>query len=288
MIKKRKDNRGLVIPKIFIYLIKLLEKISPVLCMHFARLIWSKPIKYKIPEREKSILFKSEISDLKIQSINKVIKYYHWNGNGPKVLLVHGWSGRATNLYKIINHLYKKGFDIHAFDAPAHGMSSSLTTNLPEFVSCIEEISKKIDPLSYLIGHSGGGFASIYAASKNLKIKKLILISPFDSVLDLFQTYFKMINVGEKVGDLMLNYFNEKKGIIVDENMCSSIFAKSVNCNTLLIHDKNDKEVSIDDSKKIEKNLSKVLKLYTKGLGHRRILRDEKVVRKIDLFLNSK
>ena len=51
---------------------------------------------------------------------------------------------------------------------------------------------------------------------------------------------------------------------------------------------KNDKEVSIDDSKKIEKNLSKVLKLYTTGLGHRRILRDEKVVRKIDLFLNSK
>ncbi len=61
-----------------------------------------------------------------------------------------------------------------------------------------------------------------------------------------------------------------------------------MNCNTLLIHDKNDKEVSIDESKKIEKNLSKVLKFYTKGLGHRRILRDEKVVRKIDLFLDSK
>ena len=134
-------------------------------------------------------------------------------------------------ILKIINHLYKR---IHsAFDAPAHGMSSSLTTTLPEFVSCIEEISKKIDPLSYLIGHSGGGFASIYAASKNLKIKKLILISPFDSVLDLFQTYFKMINVGEKVGDLMLNYFSEKKGIIVDENLCSSIFAKSVYCDTI-------------------------------------------------------
>ena len=58
-------------------LIKLLEKISPVLCMHFARFIWSKPIKYKIPEREKSVLYESEISDLKIQSINKVIKYYH-------------------------------------------------------------------------------------------------------------------------------------------------------------------------------------------------------------------
>ncbi len=287
MTKKRKDTRGLVIPKTFIFLIKLLEKISPVLCMHFARIIWSKPIKYKMPEREKSILYESEISDLKIQSIDKVIKYYRWSGNGPKVLLVHGWSGRATNLYKIINHLYKKGFDIHAFDAPAHGMSSSFTTTLPEFVSCIEEISKKIYPLSYLIGHSGGGFASIYAASKNLKIKKLILISPFDSVIDLFQTYFKMINIGEKVGDLMLNYFNEKTGIIVHESLCSSIFAKSVNCNTLLIHDKNDKEVSIDDSKKIEKNLSKVLTLYTKGLGHRRILRDEKVIRKIALFLDS-
>ena len=52
MDKPKKDNRGLIIPKTIIFSLKILDFISPYLCMRFAGYLWTKPLKYKIPERE--------------------------------------------------------------------------------------------------------------------------------------------------------------------------------------------------------------------------------------------
>ena len=108
MDKQRKDNRGLIIPKWITYFIKTLDFLNPYLCMRFAGYLWTRPIKYKVPEREIPILKSCNTSILTIKSINKKIQFYRWKGKGPKVLLVHGWSGRASNMYYIIKGLIEK------------------------------------------------------------------------------------------------------------------------------------------------------------------------------------
>ena len=196
MDKPRRDNRGLIIPKTIIFSLKILDFISPYLCMRFAGYLWTKPLKYKIPKREIPIIKSSKISTVKIKEIGKEIKLYRWKGKGPKILLVHGWSGRATNMYFIIQKLIENNYDVYSFDAPAHGNSPTSTSNIPEFIACIKELSSSIKSFNGIIGHSGGAFASIYYTSiyKN-KLKKLVLISPFNSVYELFHGFFKQINV---------------------------------------------------------------------------------------------
>ena len=160
--------------------------------MRFAGYLWTRPIKYKVPEREIPILKSCNTSILTIKNINKKIQFYRWEGRGPKILLVHGWSGRASNMYYIINRLIEKGYDTYSFDAPAHGSSPSKTTNIPEFIACINELYLYIKSPVAIIAHSGGAFASIYSSSLNIKkLKKLVLISSFNSVYDLFQSFFK-------------------------------------------------------------------------------------------------
>jgi alpha-beta hydrolase superfamily lysophospholipase len=44
-----------------------------------------------------------------------------------KILLVHGWSGRGTQLFKIADELLKQGYSTISFDAPAHGKSPGKT-----------------------------------------------------------------------------------------------------------------------------------------------------------------
>ena len=73
MDKTRKDNRGLIIPKTIIFSIKILDFISPYLCMRFAGYLWTKPLKYKIPKREIPIIKSSKISIVKIKEIGKEI-----------------------------------------------------------------------------------------------------------------------------------------------------------------------------------------------------------------------
>lgn len=286
MDKPRKDNRGLVIPKIIIFSLKILDFISPYLCMRFAGYLWTKPLKYKIPKREIPIIKSSKISTVKIKEISKEIKLYRWKGKGPKILLVHGWSGRATSMYFIIEKLIENNYDVYSFDAPAHGNSSTSTSNIPEFIACIKELSSSIKSFNGIIGHSGGAFASIYYTSiyKN-KLKKLVLISPFNSVYELFHGFFEQINVSKKVGDLMISFYSKKTGIMIDEDLSVHKFARLLKSETLIIHDENDKEISIQNSKLIKSNIKNIQTYFTKGLGHRRILRNESVTKKILDFL---
>ena len=288
MDKQRKDNRGLIIPKWIIYFIKILDFLNPYLCMRFAGYLWTRPLKYKIPEREIPILKSSKNSIFTIKSINKKILFYRWKGKGPKVLLVHGWSGRASNMYYIIKGLIEKSYDVYSFDAPAHGNSPSQTSNNPEFIACINELCSYINSPKAIIAYSAGSFASIYSSSLNIKkLKKLVLISSFNSVYDLFQSFFNLIQVSKEVGDLMIEFYSKKTGIKIDKNLSAEKFGKNLKCQTLIIHDKNDKEIPLEDSQLIAKSIKNVKTFFTKNLGHRRILRDEKVLNEILTFIND-
>ncbi len=67
-----------MIPKALINFIKFLEFLNPYLCMRFAAYLWTKPIKSNGKTKEKDISLTSETFFLKVKSINKIIKCYHW------------------------------------------------------------------------------------------------------------------------------------------------------------------------------------------------------------------
>ena len=151
----------------------------------------------------------------------------------------------------------------------------------------MQTLIDKRGPFEAIVGHSGGGFASTYVVAHNSEIKKLILISPFDKVSDIFEKYFDFIHLGAKARKLFIDYFNHKTGHKIGE-LSSSILAQSINVKSLLIHDQNDREVSFSDAINIDKNLKNGVFIGTNGLGHRRILRDERVVNEILNFLKFK
>ena len=284
MKKKRNDNQGLEVLKALILIIHFLEYLSPYWGMRFAAFFFSKPLKYKRPKRELPIFSKAQRSTHLVQKLNKRVSCYRWIGKGPKILLVHGWSSRATNFYKIIEKLILLDYDVYAFDAVAHGESKGVITNIPELIKTLEELVQEWGPVETILGHSGGGFASAYVVAHNPGIKKLILISPFNKVTEVFKNFFELIQLGEKARLLMIDYFTKLTGKKVQE-LSGELSAKAIGAKTLVIHDRNDKEVQVEDSINNEKNLKNGQLILTEGLGHRRILRDEMVINELLNFL---
>ena len=276
-----------MIPRPLINFISFLDFLNPYLCMRFTAYLWTKPLKPKRNINEEEFLLTSDNFFLKVKAINKTIKCYHWVGDGPKIILVHGWSGRASNMSKIINKLNQNNFDVYAFDAPAHGESSGGNTNLPEFISCIESLASKVSPIYALVGHSLGGFASVYCAAKKIRLDKVILLCPVNNVFELFETFFNHTRLKEKTRNLMINYFIKKTGIIINSELSSEKLVKQIKAKILLIHDESDTQLSILESKKIKKNVVGGTFYFTKGLGHSRLLRNTKVVDRIISFLKS-
>ncbi|WP_164135036.1 alpha/beta hydrolase, partial [Serratia marcescens] len=75
-------------------------------------------------------------------------------------------SSYAYKFEKYIIALQKKGFEVLAFDAPAHGSSDGERINGINYRDCILQIEKKWGALYAIIGHSFGGFAASLAMEK--------------------------------------------------------------------------------------------------------------------------
>ena len=279
-------NQSLQIPKAITLTAKLLQAISPKLATLFAAKLFTTPRKHKIPKRELHMEENSVQTKLFIPKINKEIVVYQYGKSDKKVLLVHGWSGRGTQLFKIADELLQKGFSTISFDAPAHGKSGSKTTLMPEFIAAILEIEKHFDPFEYAVGHSLGGMSILNAIKQGLNVKKAVIIGSGDLIQDILDDFVLKIQLNPKTASMMKTHFEKKFGVEM-ESYSASFAAKSVEIPVLVIHDKNDDEISVKAAHDIHSNLKNGEILITEKLGHRKILGDKKVIESIINFISN-
>src|SRR3970040_3124889 len=175
-------TQSLKIPRFIILTSKFFSIISPKLVTLFAAKLFTTPIKHKIPKRELEMDRKSVQKLISVPSINKEVMVYNYGKRDKKGLLVHGWSGRGTQLFKIADELLRAGYSTISFDAPAHGKSPGKTTIMVDFIATILEIDKQFGPFEAAIGHSLCGMSVLNAISKGLKVNHAVVIGSGDIV----------------------------------------------------------------------------------------------------------
>lgn len=278
------DNR---VPKFIVFIGRLLYRISPILAEKFARKLFITPIKHKIPKREFHMESESVQTKLFVPSINKEIVVYSYGNSNKKVLLVHGWSGRGTQLVKIADAFLENGYSTISFDAPAHGKSGTKTTLMLEFIESILEIEKQYGPFEFAVGHSLGGMSILNAVKRGLEVKKAVVIGSGNSVINIVNTFVQKIGLPNKVAVIMKNNF-EKKYQFEMESFSAYVAAKNVSIPVLVIHDNDDDDIPVSEAHHIAENLSNKEIFITNKLGHRKILGDSVVINKIVEFLMIK
>lgn len=287
MTKEKKDHvpvQRLLVPKYILVTAGILKKISPFLASRFAAKLFLTPFKYKLPEREREMDENSRQTKLKVPSIKKEIVVYEY-GNAPqKLLLVHGWSGRGTQLAKIAEALVKMGYSTISFDAPAHGRAPGKMSMMPYFIESIHYLEKELGPFEAAIGHSLGGMSSLRAIKKGLRIKKLVIIGTANSITHITREFNRNLKFDEKIAAMMKAHFDKKFGEDMDE-YSGAVSAKEVGIPTLVIHDMQDVDVHVSSAYEIADALKNSEIFITEGLGHRRILGDKQVINKITTFL---
>jgi pimeloyl-ACP methyl ester carboxylesterase len=226
----------------------------------------------------------SQQTKLFVPTINKEIVVYAYGNSSKKILLVHGWSGRGTQLVKIADTLIENEYSIISFDAPAHGKSGTKTTLMLEFIESILEVEKAYGQFEYAVGHSLGGMSILNAIKKGLQVKKAVVIGSGNSVINIVNTFIEKIGLPNKVAVLMKNNF-EKKYHFEMESFSAYVAAKEVKIPVLVIHDIDDEDIPVSESYHLAEHLSNKEILITNNLGHRKILGDSKVIQKIVEFL---
>ena len=217
------------------------------------------------------------------------VKGYRWNKDKPvKVLILHGFSSSAYKFSNYIAPLIEKGYEVIAFDAPAHGSSAGKTINAMEYSKLIEVIIKAFGPINGFIAHSFGGIALSLALEKTKHDEntKVVLLAPATETTSAIDAAFKMLGIENKnIREAFEKIIKEKSG---HPSKWFSIkrAMQHIKASTLWIHDEEDDVTPLSDALKVkELNLPNVEFYITQGLGHRKIYRDKTVKDRVIDFL---
>ena len=263
-----------------------LEKTMPRIAFKLAFHLFFMPIKYKAPARELPVIEKSTLFDTKING--KRTQFYSWGTPGnPLAIVVHGWMGRASQFYKLIDTLLDNNYHVVGFDGPAHGASSGRRTNIYEFTDAINFIADKYGPIKCAIGHSFGGITILNTIDMGQKIKNVVLIATPSIASDIITQFEEKINASPETGKRFLKEIKDRYDISF-EAMSASEIIKRINTDCLLlVHDENDRDVPIAHSELMKEVKPSAITHFTKGLGHTRILRNDDVISVIAQKINS-
>jgi pimeloyl-ACP methyl ester carboxylesterase len=250
-----------------------------------------------LSEAEQALLDRAALLSIPFDTVN--INAFYW-GEGPTVMLVHGWGGYGLQLAEFVNPLLAAGYRVLAFDAPAHGMTEGVQTNGFELAQAITAVAdyyttKFLQPIaggasaaiSGMIAHSLGATSTTLALSQGLKANKVVYLGANCRLSNALTVFAKRARLTTEVEVALRHFFMEEFGQDVWLRYAVDQTAMNLTVPVVLFHDRRDRDVSFEESVAIAQVWKGAQLIETAGLGHRRILRDAIVIQQAIDFISN-
>lgn len=212
------------------------------------------------------------------------IRVHVW-GQGPLLILCHGWAGGAVQLSALRSSLLDAGFSVAAFDAPGHGAQRQQTSNAGLFTRAIEAVARELSPVHGIVGHSLGGMAAALASARSVGAQALVLLAPmpsFDFALDQFQA---AVGFPDALRERIALRVEGTARVLRRDARLDRLLQDAT--PTLLVHDASDSRIPVHTSRELARAFAHVEYLETTGLGHRRLLDEPSVSARVVAFLTA-
>ena len=258
----------------------LLSRAAPAAAAAVVERLFLTPRSYARPAAEAEMLARARPFQL------GALAAWEWGRRGPRVLLVHGWEGRGSQLSGLVNPLLEAGFRVVTFDAPAHGDSPGARSSFFDFSRSIEEAARALGPLHAIVCHSMGGATALWASRHGPLARGLVLIAPPVDLRDFTRQFCGALGIPEPVRERLHWRLSQRFGVPVEEVRAEDL-ASRMRGPLLVIHDEADREVPVACGELIANQWPGSKLLKTRGLGHRRILRDAQVLAAVTNFISG-
>lgn len=218
---------------------------------------------------------------------------YAW-GDGPTVLLVHGWAARAAHLAVLAGRLARAGYTAVAYDGPGHTPAAvagtvDRRTTLVDVARAVTAVARRVGPVRAVVGHSMGAAAAALATTGRLRRlglddagpsteagDRLVLLASPDRLTGAAHAWADRAGLGRPAVDAIMREGRRRYGVPIGAFSLSDP-GMGLPPATLLVHDVDDREVPIAEARRIDASLGGGHLVTTEGLGHGRVLIDPDV-----------
>jgi pimeloyl-ACP methyl ester carboxylesterase len=267
-------------------LFPVVSKLAPGLATRMALHLFLTPQRFKTPGWEMEYQNSARRGSVGVGGHQVVT--YSWGNGARKILLCHSWGGRGTQLAAFVKPLVERNCTVVAFDAPAHGRSTGKRTDMMEYSLTIHQMVKKHGEFDGIIGHSFGAGNTMFAKQVyGFDAKKIVLIGCFAHGAWVTERFGEVLRIPSKIVARMRRLLEEKYDNRLKWSELDIVrMVGRDSSNILLVHDKDDKEIPYFNATKFLESCGKKIDfLGSNKLGHRRVLRDAKVVSQVCDFI---
>jgi pimeloyl-ACP methyl ester carboxylesterase len=208
---------------------------------------------------------------------------WRW-GEGPVVLLVHGFEGNRAQFAAIVEALVGRGFAAVALDVPAHGESAGDELTAVKFIAAIERTLARLGPVHAVIGHSLGGAMSLYSVARSGGSRRVAVVSAPSSLMRELKRFAAALGLSERGTRAFIASVETHVGRPAADFDVRHLAGK-VDLPLLMIHDQNDRQVPVVEAARTAHVLPGAELMVTRGLGHNRLLADPAVVNALVAFV---
>ncbi len=247
--------------------------------------LWFTSPKHPEPKREQH--WREDAQFISIPHLYGPIATYKWGNSQNTILLLHGWSGRGPQMGAFVAPLLERGYQVIAFDAPGHGRTPGTTSSVFKMSDALHAVIKEVGPINAVIAHSFGCILLAYALKHtDFKTDKAICISSPTTPLFLVDRFCSFMRINDKVKQHFMRYTEAKFNNDVWDKLSADKNVQGMSLPALIIHDEDDHDVPCQLGQQLAEAWPDSHLHLTKGLGHRRILRNKHVIQAVTDFLD--
>lgn len=200
-----------------------------------------------------------------------ILPVYSW-GEGPAVLMVHGWSGAGIQFGAYIDPLVRAGYRVVLFDAVGHGRAQGMHTDLSEMADIVKQVGRNVGSLHGIIAHSEGCLAAARAVVDGLESRHMVMLTP---AVDMIMVLDRLADTLGITRDLMMEHeerFEARLGRDIWTRMSLYALAPQLEPEGLIVVDRDDDIEPAARGEEVHLKWPGSSLLRTQGLGHEQVL----------------
>lgn len=210
-----------------------------------------------------------------------------WGGEGPVVLMMHGWSGRPSQFAHFIGPLLAAGRQVVALSAPAHGRSPGREAHPVAFTEALLEAGAELRDIESVVGHSMGGAAAVLAVHRGLPARRVVTLGSPAAMSRVLDRFAHWVALPPRARAAFFRVVDRHVGVPA-EALDIARLARELPVPALVVHDRDDDAVPFTEAEAMVADWPHARLLETQGLGHRRVLTDPRVVgQTVDFLLRD-
>ena len=262
---------------------RLLSAAAPGVASRVAADLFLKPRRFPAPPREQAVLAQGTPFVVRLGT-SRVVHAWRF-GEGPAVLLAHGWEGRGSQLAPFVAPLLQRGYSVVLFDAPGHGASPGSRSALPHFAWAVRGVADAIGAPHAIIAHSLGCAAATLALRDGLEVERLVYIAPPLNPVDYTARFGDILGLDAATIEGLQKRIEERFARKWSDYSLEET-ARLMTTPLLVVHDREDRDTFWSEGAALAQAWPGARLMTTEGLGHRRILRDKAVIDDVTQFID--